>query len=405
MKTLYVGDFFSFIEKRTRCTVEGVVDLLEREYGARCYIAGGAVRDILERRKVADVDIECYDISPDEFADAMRKLKADGVGKSFFVYKIENVDISLPRVEKKVSAGHRGFEVSHINDMREACRRRDFTINAMLLDIASATVLDYWGGLRDIGLRVLRAVDPESFVEDSLRVLRAAQFSARFSYRIDRETCRLCREISLDDLPKERIFSEFEKIFFSQFPERGFHALCSMGVMDGLFDTSIGLRDFVTVSRAFLRYKEYFQSKLRRYYFVAVLYQYLRIDIDLFLERIGAPRIYFRKLSGLPRIPEPPDEAFAAMVARDTGVKESVLNYHPELREAARRIGVWEEPLDIGVTPRELLGRGFAGKELGEELERIRREKIETIRIAFEAKRRRSSRSLPDHDRESEDMS
>jgi len=86
----------------------------------------------------------------------------------------------------------------------EAARRRDFTINAIGWDPLTDEYLDPFRGRDDLQQRILRVVDPKTFPDDSLRVLRALQFSARFDLRIDPDTARLCSSIALDDLWGER---------------------------------------------------------------------------------------------------------------------------------------------------------------------------------------------------------
>jgi tRNA nucleotidyltransferase (CCA-adding enzyme) len=118
----------------------------------------------------------------------------------------------------------------------EASRRRDFTINAMLCDPLTGDVIDPHGGQIDLQARRLRAVDPETFVEDSLRVLRGMQFAARFEFSIDPATVALCRRIPLNDLPAERIWGEFEKLLLrSKRPSVGLQAGLDLGVIDALF--------------------------------------------------------------------------------------------------------------------------------------------------------------------------
>src|SRR5581483_9434796 len=82
-------------------------------------------------------------------------------------------------------------------------KRRDFTINAILQDALTLEIIDPFGGRKDLDAKSLRAVSPKTFPEDSLRVLRAAQFAARFEFEIDPETVALCRSIDVTDLPAE----------------------------------------------------------------------------------------------------------------------------------------------------------------------------------------------------------
>ena len=148
------------------------------------------------------------------------------VGETFTVFKVQDLDVSLPRRESKVGRGHKGFEVHGDPSLSfdEAARRRDFTINAIGWDPLTDEYLDPHGGRADIERRVLRMVDADTFGEDSLRVLRALQFAARFECRVDDATAAVCRATPLDDLPAERIWGEVEKLLLrAERPSIGLH--------------------------------------------------------------------------------------------------------------------------------------------------------------------------------------
>lgn len=187
-----------------------------KENGGRALLVGGCVRDFLMNVEPKDFDVEVYGIEPQRLREILERFgKVDAVGEAFTVYKIgQNLDVSLPRRERKTGRGHRGFTIEGDPQMsfEEACRRRDFTINAILQDPLTEEIIDPFGGRRDIERKLIRVVAPETFVEDSLRVLRAAQFAARFEFEIERQTAELCRSIDLSDLPKERVWGEFEKL-------------------------------------------------------------------------------------------------------------------------------------------------------------------------------------------------
>ena len=101
----------------------------------------------------------------------------------------------MPRRERKSGTGHRDFDVDvdPFIGTFEAARRRDFTINAMMEDVLSGEIIDHFGGRRDLNERIIRHVDPVTFTEDPLRVLRAPQFAARFDFSIAEETVGCCR--------------------------------------------------------------------------------------------------------------------------------------------------------------------------------------------------------------------
>jgi tRNA nucleotidyltransferase (CCA-adding enzyme) len=207
--------------------------------GGRALLVGGVVRDGLLGRASKDYDLEVFGVAADRLRPLLDRLgRVDVVGESFTVFKIGNVDVSLPRRESKVSRGHRGFAVEGDPAMSvvEAARRRDFTINAILRDPLTGEILDPFGGREDLAARRLRVVDPSTFVDDSLRVLRALQFAARFELSIDDETKRLLASIPLDDLPAERIWGEIEKLLLqAERPSMGLALALELGVVARLF--------------------------------------------------------------------------------------------------------------------------------------------------------------------------
>ncbi len=210
-----------------------------QQAGGRALIVGGWVRDRLMGRESKDVDLEVYGLPASRLRELLASFgSVNAVGESFTVFKVGDIDIALPRRESKVGRGHKGFEVHGDPDLspREAARRRDFTVNAISWDPLADVYDDPFGGREDIARRVLRAVDPSTFGDDSLRVLRAIQFAARFEFTLDPATEALCRTIPLDDLPSERIWGEIEKLLLqSQRPSIGFTLALRLGVIDTLF--------------------------------------------------------------------------------------------------------------------------------------------------------------------------
>jgi tRNA nucleotidyltransferase (CCA-adding enzyme) len=206
-----------------------------RSAGGRALCVGGFVRDRLLRRGSKDLDIEVFGIPQDRLLPLLQSLgRVEPVGQAFPVYKFGAIDVSLPRRESKTGRGHKGFTVEGDPSMpfAEAARRRDFTINAIGWDPLTDEYLDPFNGRRDLDLRVLRVVDPATFADDSLRVLRALQFAARFDLAVDPDTARLCSSIALDDLPAERIWGEFEKLLLQAArPSIGFALGRELGVI------------------------------------------------------------------------------------------------------------------------------------------------------------------------------
>jgi tRNA nucleotidyltransferase (CCA-adding enzyme) len=222
--------------------VDNVLSLAHaiHEAGGRALLVGGCVRDQLMGAQPKDWDLEVYDLDPARLREILDQFgPVNVVGEAFTVYKLgKHLDVSIPRRERKSGRGHRSFVIAGdpSMDVAEATRRRDFTINAILQDPLTGEIIDPFNGRSDIEQRLLRAVSAETFAEDSLRVLRAAQFAARFEFEIDPETVELCRTIDLSDLPAERIWGELEKLLLqASRPAVGIEWLRRLGAIEKLF--------------------------------------------------------------------------------------------------------------------------------------------------------------------------
>lgn len=210
-----------------------------REAGGRALIVGGWVRDRALGLAPKDLDIEVFGIAAPALRTVLERLgQVDAVGESFTVYKVGGLDVSLPRRESKTGRGHKGFTVEGDPSLSiaDAARRRDFTINAMSWDPLTDESIDPFGGMDDLRAKRLRAVDATTFGDDSLRVLRALQFAARFDLTLDAGTRALCRGLALDDLPAERIWGEAEKLLLrAPRPSVGLALARDLGVVDQLW--------------------------------------------------------------------------------------------------------------------------------------------------------------------------
>ncbi|KPL20047.1 MAG: polynucleotide adenylyltransferase [candidate division Zixibacteria bacterium SM23_81] len=200
----------------------------------RAYLVGGCVRDAALGIPAKDLDIEVYGVKPDALIEILSQhFRIDLVGKAFGVIKIYGlpIDVSIPRRESKAGLGHKGFTILSDPEMafKEAASRRDFTINAMVLDLLTGEIIDPFGGLRDLKEGVLRHTG-EKFVEDPLRVLRGMQFVARFDLEVAPETIALSRTIESEGLARERIFDEWRKLILKGIrPSRGLSFLLDCG--------------------------------------------------------------------------------------------------------------------------------------------------------------------------------
>jgi tRNA nucleotidyltransferase (CCA-adding enzyme) len=211
-----------------------------RAAGGRALLVGGCVRDLLMSGQPKDWDVEVYGVEPAKLRALLDQFgPVNVVGEAFTVYKLgSDLDVSLPRRERKAGRGHRAFVIEGDPSMtyEDAARRRDFTVNAILEDPLTGEMIDPFAGQDDIERAILRAVDSQTFPEDSLRVLRAAQLAARFEFRVHPDTVELCRSIDLADLPAERVWGEMEKLLLeARRPSIGLGWLHALGAIDQLF--------------------------------------------------------------------------------------------------------------------------------------------------------------------------
>ena len=223
----------------TQQKIQRIAQAVQAE-GGRALLVGGCVRDQIMGQVPKDWDLEVYGIEPVSLHELLSQFgQLNAAGEAFKVYKLgPDLDISLPRRERKQGQGHRAFVVMGDPSMSvsEATRRRDFTINAILQDPLTGAIIDPFNGQSDIHRKVLRAVSVDTFAEDSLRVLRATQFAARFEFDIATETVALCKHIDLSDLPAERIWGEVEKLLLkAAHPSIGLRWLRELRVNEQLF--------------------------------------------------------------------------------------------------------------------------------------------------------------------------
>ncbi len=218
-----------------------IVKPIERA-GGRANLVGGAVIDTLLNREPKDWDIEVFGLSYSRLQEMFSEYSPDLVGKSFGVMKFTlpgglEIDMSVPRIDNRVGVGHKGFEVESDPRMTplEAARRRDFTINAMAIDLGSGDLLDPFNGKDDLYNGVLSVVDPELFVQDPLRGMRAVQILARKVSRVHDKTFALLSGMGAEvfDMPKERIWGELQKLMLSsERPSVGFKLMRDLGWLE-----------------------------------------------------------------------------------------------------------------------------------------------------------------------------
>jgi tRNA nucleotidyltransferase (CCA-adding enzyme) len=204
----------------------------------KIYTVGGAVRDQLLGRTVADRDYVVVGATPDE----MIALGYQPVGKDFpvFLHPHTHEEYALARTERKSGRGYKGFTVYAAPDvtLEEDLLRRDLTVNAMAMD-ESGALIDPHGGQRDLAAHLFRHVSA-AFAEDPVRILRVARFAARFTdFAVAPETNALMRQMvdngEVDALVPERVWQEIARGLMESQPSRMFLVLRDCGALAKLF--------------------------------------------------------------------------------------------------------------------------------------------------------------------------
>ena len=349
-----------------------------KPYTKRAYLVGGSVRDLCLNEPLHDLDIEVYDIEPQAFESLMKRVGAVGVGKSFFVYKLGNIDFSLPRVERKSGIGHTAFEVEVCQDEKEASKRRDFSMNAMMLNIFNGELLDFWGGKEAIERRNIALIDEQSFKEDSLRVLRAVQFSARLGFKIEPKSLEVMQSISLCDLSKPRILWEFEKLFKASHLHFGLFYMFQLGLFEKCFACTVENR-FFEIARELIRSKQNFEEALRAYYFVYIVANKLKQEPLVWLRRLDAPNHYLQTFKNQPFFEGEISDETLLRVSLDMPISAWLGHYRLGIKQRALCLGIWESVFTGGVSVQEVIADGFEKEAIGIELRRRRVEKISKV--------------------------
>ena len=333
-------------------------------FSKRVYLVGGCVRDALLGREIYDYDIEVYDIKPAKFDELMTSIRASGVGKSYFIYKYKNYDLGLPRSESKTGNLHKDFAVSYINDPSLASLRRDFTVNAMMMNIFNGEILDFHGGKKDLEGKTLRHIDSEKFKEDPLRVLRGVQFSARLGFSIADETLELMKTLDLAHLSRDRINTELIKFFRAKEPEKGAFYLFKLSLFKEIFGVEICESDeFLSELKSARKFVD--DERL----FLYMLFGKFELDAKEILEKMRLPKSYFSILKE-PYFKEMSSDNELLEIALNMPLKSWLGAYNKERIGRAKELGVYEAKFDAKVDVSEILVAGFKNEMIAAEIKR-----------------------------------
>ena len=231
-----------------------------KESGGRVFYVGGYVRDKISGRNSKDIDIEIHGVTESNLISILEAIGEPlRMGASFGIFGLRHygVDIVLPR---SLATGEIDPFVGYMN----AARRRDFTMNALMQDVLTGEILDFFGGIDDINNHIIRSVDDDTFLLDPLRVIRAARFSASLNFSVDESTRRICSSADISRIAPERVYSELEiSLTKTESPSKFFAELARMNQLSAWFpevsnsdmnilDMAAGVRDKSSYAPGFM---------------------------------------------------------------------------------------------------------------------------------------------------------
>ncbi len=208
-----------------------------RNNGYECYPVGGCVRDLLIGRKGADYDL-ASNARPEQVAKLFRHVIPTGIrhGTVTIILNEKSYEVTTYRIEGKYSDNRRPDDVVYASTIQEDLSRRDFTINALALDLQNQKVIDLFDGLKDLDAMVIRTIgDPQArFNEDALRMLRACRFASTIGFHIEPATLTAITNLAqtIRNISAERVRDEFIKIIRSPVPSIGLELLRETGLME-----------------------------------------------------------------------------------------------------------------------------------------------------------------------------
>jgi tRNA nucleotidyltransferase (CCA-adding enzyme) len=236
-----------------------------QQRGARVYTVGGTVRDELLGHPRKDLDLLVTGLPQPALLRCLRPYgRVQLTGRAFGVIKLTPhgwdgppIDVALPRTEISTGIGHRDFEVTfdHTLPVETDLGRRDFTINAMAIDLSDGRLLDPCGGYEDLQQRRLRQVSMWAFPEDPLRMLRGIQLAARFALQIDPATRESMQThaAAITTVAAERIAEELRKLLQAWAPSQGFVVMHEVGLLRHIVPELARLADAAPFARTLRR--------------------------------------------------------------------------------------------------------------------------------------------------------
>jgi tRNA nucleotidyltransferase (CCA-adding enzyme) len=346
--------------------------------GGKIFSVGGRVRDEFLGKDSKDLDILITNIGFENLEQILSKYgKVDLVGKSFGIIKFkpkgsdEEIDIAIPRTDRAIGSGHKGFEITADPNLpiESDLMRRDFTINAIAKDI-DGNILDPFNGLQDLKDKIIRAVSKKSFSEDALRMIRAVQFASRFGFKIEPETKKMIKDNAhnIKEISKERILIEFDKIVKKGKSEIGIKILDETNLFKNIFDFEFkgdyndfknvkNMSDFIYLcfSNQSTKASEFYKNNLKG-----------EIQTTKELEALEMTSLISGK-------PEDDRAIVMRMISKYPNIQNSgVLSQYVKELISEMNSGKYPKSLsDLNIDGNDLIEMGFKGKEIGEKLSEV----------------------------------
>ncbi|HUX49780.1 MAG TPA: polynucleotide adenylyltransferase, partial [Spirochaetia bacterium] len=230
-----------------------------QQAGFQCYLVGGALRNIAMRRPHTDWDI-ATDATPEQVGSIFQRVIPTGArhGTVTVHFRKLQIEVTTFRIESDYSDSRHPDSVTFTRDIHEDLKRRDFTMNAMALNLHDGAFVDPHNGLMDIKGSIIRAigVPDERFSEDGLRILRAVRFAAQLDFAVDDDTRRAMTGslARLSSVSPERIRDELSKTLQSPHPSIGLNLAQETGVLKSILpelDACVGVEQ-ATAPRALI---------------------------------------------------------------------------------------------------------------------------------------------------------
>lgn len=219
---------------KVKQSAQKVLDTI-RKHNGEAYLVGGCVRDLILGRDPNDYDI-ATNLHPEQIMKIFKRVIPTGV-KHLTVTVIMNghsFEVTTYRVDVDYSDGRHPDNVIPASSLQEDLSRRDFTINALASsDIHATKIIDYFNGQEDIKKKIIRCVGSprERFDEDKLRAIRAIRFAAQLNFKMSEEVLQELKNVSLEQISRERIQAELIKILSSNKPDYAFELLYDSGLL------------------------------------------------------------------------------------------------------------------------------------------------------------------------------